>query len=147
MTRPTEKLKPIGFFSYARQDDEKADGRLSQLRFLLANELQISYGKQPIRIFQDVAAIPPGDDWEKAINDAINHATFFIPIITRAFVESEWCSKEVSNFIVREAAINAAHPELKGKSRIFPILYTDIDNVQPHDPEAFAALRRIQFMD
>lgn len=147
MARPLERLKPIGFWSYARQDDEKSDGRLSRLRFQLANELQLIYGKQTITIFQDLAAIAPGAEWEKAIDDAINQATFFIPILTPAFVESEWCCREVSKFLMREAAINTAHPELEGRRRIFPIRYIDSRNAEMFDPAVFEALGRVQETD
>jgi hypothetical protein len=109
-----QRLKPIGFWSYARQDDEASERKLSDLRGLLERELQQSYGRDPIKLWQDVAAIPPGAEWEKAIDDAIAQSTYLIPIITPAFVESEFCCREVEKFLAREAEINAAHPELKG---------------------------------
>jgi hypothetical protein len=54
-----ESLKPIRFWSYTSSDDVRSGGRLSQLRRLLADELQLLIGwRQQVRIFQDVAAIP-----------------------------------------------------------------------------------------
>ena len=53
----TEPLKPTGFWSYASSDDAASHGRLSQLRRLLADELQLKVGRAPkVHIFQDVAA-------------------------------------------------------------------------------------------
>ena len=109
MTSRPQRLKPIGFWSYARQDDEASDGRLSQLRGQLARELQQVYGRQKIQLWQDVAAIPPGAEWDKAIDEAIAQSTFLIPIITPAFVESEFCCREVAKFFEREKEINAAY--------------------------------------
>lgn len=141
------KLPPIGFWSYARQDDEVSRGRLSSLRSLLMSELQQQYGREPIKIFQDVAAIPPGAAWQEEISNALNRATFLIPIITPAFIESEFCCEEVRLFLDRERELNAAHPELAGRRRIFPILYVEIDDIEPVDAEILAELRKIQWVD
>ncbi len=56
-------LGPTGFWSYTTSDDASSRGRLSQLRTLLAEELQQHIGRVPkVHIFQDVTAIPPGPD-------------------------------------------------------------------------------------
>ncbi|WDA41515.1 toll/interleukin-1 receptor domain-containing protein [Erythrobacter sp. BLCC-B19] len=147
MTQQGERLKPIGFWSYARQDDEASDGRLSRLRAQLSSELQQMYGRDRVQLWQDVAAIPPGTEWETAIDEAIAQSTFLIPLITPAFVESEYCCKEVAKFLEREAQINAAYPELKGQRRIFPIVYIDADQSDPFDPATIACLSKLQFVD
>lgn len=139
-----ERLSPIGFWSYARQDDEE---KLSQLRVRLSRQLQQQYGRNPIKIFQDVAAIPPGAEWEAKILDALNTSTFFIPIITPNFLESEWCNKEFFAFREREKQLVKDHPELTGHRRIFPIYYVDIEGVKPHDPALLGELRRLQWLD
>jgi hypothetical protein len=139
-----ERLSPIGFWSYARQDDEE---KLGQLRVRLSRQLQQQYGRNQIKIFQDVAAIPPGAEWEAKILDALNTSTFFIPIITPNFLESEWCNKEFFVFREREKQLIKDHPELAGHRRIFPIYYVDIDGVKPHDPNLLVELRRLQWLD
>jgi hypothetical protein len=40
-------LTPMGFWSYTSSDDERSRGRLSQLRKLLADELQQKIGRLP----------------------------------------------------------------------------------------------------
>ena len=56
-------LNPIGFWSYTSSDDTHSGGRLSQLRRLLADQLQLLIGRRlKVHIFQDVAAIRPGTD-------------------------------------------------------------------------------------
>ncbi len=141
------KLPPIGFWSYARQDEESARGKLSSLRARLQGELQQQYGRDQIRIFQDVAAIAPGDSWNRELHDAIQNSTFLVPIITPAFLESEWCCQEVRLFQAREAQLNADHPELDGRSRIFPIHYIDISNANPFDPDVLPLLQTRQWLD
>ncbi len=141
------RLPPIGFWSYARGDDDASRGRLSALRTLLRTELQAQYCRDPVQIFQDVAAIPPGSEWETEIRRALGQATFFIPIITPQFIQSEWCCKEVTIFLDRERSIWREHPELAGVRRIFPIHYRDIHEIDPFDPTIVTEIRRLQWVD
>jgi hypothetical protein len=83
----TEPLKSTGFWSYTSSDDTVSRGRLSQLRRQLADALQLRIGRTPqVHIFQDVAAIPHGADWLKEIHKALADSSFFIPIVTPAFL-------------------------------------------------------------
>lgn len=140
-------LKPIGFWSYSTSDDEHSRGRLSQLRALLAAELQQKIGRSlKVNIFQDVAATPPGTEWEKQIRDAINASFFLIPIVTPALLQSEWCCREITLFRQREAT-------LRRNDLIFPLHYISIDDLDVlrpedcHDPEVFGFLRSRQWID
>lgn len=142
------RLPPIGFWSYARQDDESSRGRLSSLRSLLQSELQQQYGRDPIQIFQDVSAIPPGAEWEASITGALDNTTFFIPIITPAFIQSEFCCREFTIFLAREKLLREQHAALRAHSRIFPISYLSIDdNTEAHDPVVVSELRKRQSLD
>ena len=138
----SENLSPIGFWSYARQDDEE---KLSGLRSILQRQLQQKYGREPIRIFQDVAAIPPGADWNQKITEALHSSTFLIPIITPNFLESEWCNQEVFLFLEREQALAKEFPELAGSRRIYPIFYIDITDVEAFDARLLPELRKRQW--
>lgn len=144
MTRGRDRLLPIGFLSYARQDDERSGRQLFELRRLLSDELQVLYGRQEIKIFQDVAAIPPGAKWRRKITEAIADSTFFIPILTPSFAESEFCCFETRMFLEREAELNRRHPELAGQSRIFPIRYIPFEHANSFDPEVIDLLAERQ---
>jgi formylglycine-generating enzyme required for sulfatase activity len=140
-------LTPTGFWSYTSSDDERSRGRLSQLRKLLADELQQKIGRLPeVQIFQDVAAIPPGRDWERQIKEALTASSFFIPIVTPGFLQSEWCSREVLLF--REQATMRGRDDL-----IFPLHYNDIGEFigirrsECHDPAVLDFLRTLQWVD
>jgi serine protease Do len=140
-------LSPIGFWSYTSQDDSSSRGRLSQLRRLLADEIQQMVGRAPpVHIFQDVAAIPPGAGWENQIQEAIARASFLIPIITPGFLQSEWCCKEVLRFHERER-------ELGRDDLIFPIYYNDIGDFETfrqsesYDPGVLRLLRERQWVE
>jgi formylglycine-generating enzyme required for sulfatase activity len=121
-------LEPIGFWSYTRDDDTRSRGRLSQLRTLLADELQGRLGRaERVQIFQDVAGIPYGAAWEHELDTALEDCSFFIPILTPGFLQSEMCCREVMRFRQREIA-------LRRNDLIFPIHYIDVEEVDPDRP-------------
>jgi formylglycine-generating enzyme required for sulfatase activity len=140
-------LKPTGFWSYTSSDDTASRGRLSQLRRLLADELQLKIGRLPkVHIFQDVAAIPHGTDWLKEIHRALDDSSFLIPIVTPAFLQSEMCCAEVARFRQREM-------ELGRDDLIFPFHYIGVEDVDPdrssecHDAAVLHLLRSRQWID
>lgn len=143
----TIRLPPIGFWSYSRQDDELSKGKLSNLRSLLMSEIQQQYGRERIQLFQDVSAIPHGAEWEYEIRKSLYNATFFIPIITPNFIQSEWCSAEVMIFLEREQDLSSTYPELPRRSRIFPLQLIDITGVDPFNPDVLTALELRQSFD
>ena len=139
-------LKPTGFWSYSSADDAATDGRLSRIRQQLANQLQLRVGRQKVHLFQDVAAIPPGTEWVRQIEAAVAEASFFIPVITPGFVQSEWCAREVRRFRTKM--------EAQGRTDlILPIHYLDVDAFDAvrrgecADPELFVYLRSLQWVD
>ena len=139
-----EPLKPIGFWSYTSSDDTSSGGRLSQLRRLLAAELQLRIGRRhQVHIWQDAAAIPHGADWLKEIHKALGESSFLLPIVTPAFLESEMCCQEVMRFHQREQ-------ELGRGDLIFPFRYIDVSDIGPdevHDPAVLALLKSRQWID
>ena len=144
LSRP---LKPTGFWSYSTSDDAHSGGRLSQLRLVLADALQQQIGREPrVQLFQDLATIPLCADWERQIHDALANASFFIPIITPGFLQSEWCGREVLRFAARQK-------DLGRNDLIFPIYQIDVEDFsgvrqsEMHDPEVLTLLRKHQWTD
>lgn len=126
-------LEPIGFWSYTRLDDEHSGQSLSLLRKHLSSELQQRVGRRKVTIFQDTEAIPFGSDWQNQIDAWLGAASFFIPIITPSFLQSEGCSYEVNKFRRRAATLG-------WDGVIFPLYYNDADEFADvrrgdlHDP-------------
>lgn len=141
------RLPPIGFWSYARQDDVLANGDLTQLRTQVRTALQRQFGRTPIEIFQDTSAIPHGAKWEQEIRHSLFNSTFFIPILTPNFMQSEWCCKEVTLFLERQQQLFDTYPDLPRESRIFPVLYVDIERVDTVDPSVLTLLKSLQSFD
>ncbi len=105
----------VGFFSYARSDDENSDKALSSLRKRIRNELRLQLGRE-LRLWQDTEAIPHGTLWKYQIHKAIAESAFFIPVITPSAVNSSYCRMEFEAFLDRES-------ELRRDDLVFPILY------------------------
>jgi len=114
-------LQPIGFWSYSHQDDDWSRRELTALREHVRSELNLALGED-VRIWQDVA-IPYGSKWETTIINALDEASFFIPIITPRFFRSEFCVKELSIFREREN-------KLGRENLIFPIQFADISDLR-----------------
>jgi formylglycine-generating enzyme len=141
-----DRLEPIGFWSYSTIDDRSSSGHLSRLRVRLRNALQLNVGRQEVIIFQDVAAIPHGTEWEQEIQKALDKSSFMIPIVTPGFLQSNWCCKEVLRFREREQQLGRA-------DLIFPFIYIRTDDVDPdredecYSKEVFHLLRSRQRFD
>ena len=113
-------LKPTGFWSYSSTDEAASNGRLSRLRQQIERELQLQVGRPKVEIFHDITSIPPGTDWNDVITAALENSSFFIPIITPAFLHSEVCAWEVKTF--RDIMKKRGRHDL-----IVPIYYLDVD--------------------
>jgi hypothetical protein len=140
------RLSPIGFWSYSRRDDILAKGKLGDLRDLIVEEIEAQLGEQAL-VFKDTLSIPHGTRWEPMTKRALSNATFFIPILTPNFLKSEWCCREVRLFLDREEQIGALHPELAGRSRIFPIHYIDTTDADTRDEDVVETLMELQNLD
>ncbi len=116
----SDVLPPIGFWSYARDDDRRSGGRLSQLRRLLTNEIESQHGRIKVTLFQDLNAIDYGELWQSKIEEALAQCSFLIPILTPGFFQSEWCCREVLFFLEREKQLGRG-------SLIFPISWVKTD--------------------
>ncbi len=139
-------LDALGFWSYARDDEAANRGKLGQFRELLASELRSQLG-EPVELYRDVGAIPYGAEWEREIRRAIGAASFFVPVITPRFLRSYWCNKEVGFFLDRQKAIVDQYGNAIDVSRIFPILYIDVENVDPISQENIDQIRKRQYLN
>jgi hypothetical protein len=84
---------PDAFLSYTRFDDRRERGKISQFRQELADEVRAVTG-QPFEIFQDIDGIGLGEHWRGKLDEMLDHARFFIPILTPSYFTSEPCRDE-----------------------------------------------------
>jgi hypothetical protein len=134
-------MKPKAFLSYAHWDDE--GGYLTDLRKCLIRKVRMFAGTD-FEIFQDKADIQWGENWKRVINEALDEVTFFIPIITPLFLNSDACRAEAEHFLEHEL-------QLGRDDMILPLyfvesrMWDDAEN-NPND-EILQALRRHQIVD
>ena len=97
--------QPLAFMSYVRFDDKHENGRLTEFRERLSNEVQMQTGDE-FPIFQDRNDIKWGQNWKERIDTSIDGTTFLIPIITPSFFKSDACRDELMRFIEIEKELN-----------------------------------------
>ncbi|MEH7826558.1 right-handed parallel beta-helix repeat-containing protein [Gemmobacter denitrificans] len=108
-------MKPKGFWSYARGDDDHLDKMLSDLRGVIAGEVSMLMGEE-VGIFQDIHDLRTGDRWAETLRAGVSAASFLIPVLTPRFFNRDWCREEVLTYlrICEETGI---------EPRIFPIRF------------------------
>ncbi len=97
---PTNDSQPLPincFLSYRRADNDVYRGVVDQLKSDLAGRFEAQTGRG-LKIFVDRDDIGWGDDWRRKILDSIKRATFFIPVITMRYFDSEPCRDEFTAF-------------------------------------------------
>ena len=130
-------MKPKGFWSYARGDNDHLDNVLTGLRQKLEGEISMLLG-QDVDIFQDIRDLSTGDDWAETLKENVTKATFLIPVLSPRYFNRDWCREETLTFL-RVAEENGLAP------LVFPIRFVDYDP----DPDCAvrAALEPYQYMD
>lgn len=117
-----------GFWSYVRKDDEGEGGRITEL----ANDLRDQYRirtAEDLELFVDRDSIQWGEEWQQRILDAIAGTTFFIPIITPSYFQSNACRQELLKF-VREAE------RLGLEQLLMPVYWAEVPELETGNPES-----------
>ncbi len=83
------------FISYTREKDQF--GIVSTFRDRLLNELRLR--KKSSEIFLDYTSIGAGTSFPQAIRDALASSNVLIVLLSPAWMESEWCRKELDQFV------------------------------------------------
>jgi uncharacterized protein YukE len=131
-----------GFWSYVRQDDEDDGGRVLALAKGLKREYALLTGAG-LELFVDRDAIEWGQEWQKRIEDALAGTTFFIPVVTPRYFQSQACRRELWKF-VREAR------QLGLEELLLPVYYIRVPELETEgDPEdeLMALVARTQWED
>jgi hypothetical protein len=132
------------FVSYRRLDDEPPPGRLNERGFVRYLLKQVRYdlgqmGVPDALLWQDRAQIEKGDVWSEAIFSALNKAELFVAILSRNYITSSWCERELSTMASRMARLGAH----AGKRRIFRV---DKHSVPEHEiPEVLRGIESVRF--
>lgn len=96
---------PDAFLSFTRFDDRR--GRISDFCRELS-ETAVEFSGESFNIFQDVEGIGIGGHWPDKLDEMLQQARFFIPIITPKFFKSERCRDELTGLWSRSGKSVAA---------------------------------------
>ena len=117
---------PDAFLSYTRFDDRR--GVISDFRKYLQEAVQEATG-EAFEIFQDVNGTGIGEHWPDKLDDMLEVARFFIPIITPSYFKSEACRDELEKFLRAEAG--------RGRTDlVLPIYWIESDSLKDPDQRA-----------
>ncbi|WP_162237270.1 TIR domain-containing protein [Aeromicrobium sp. Leaf272] len=114
-----------GFISYTRKDNASFRGVVEVLRDDIMNTIEARTGRS-LTLFLDRESIGWGEDWREKIQQSVETATLFIPIITMRYFQSEACRDELLAF--HEAAKRRGLTGL-----ILPIVLMGAENITRKD--------------
>lgn len=117
------------FFSYVHSDDDAEHGRILRLASAVRAEYRLLSGED-IEIFTD-RTIEWGEDWRQRIAEALEAASFFMPVLTPGFFQSEECRKETKAFVESASELGVSQQILSIRYISVPDLVEDsIDDVK-----------------
>lgn len=109
---------PVAFLSYARFNDQHDEDRITEFRKKLAGEIETITGDR-FEIFQDRRDIRVGQQWKERIEQTLNSTTILIAVLSPSFFKSEYCRKEIEQFLDREARLGRS-------DLIVPVYYVPV---------------------
>lgn len=118
--------KPDAFLSYTRFDDRY--DKISEFRTWLSDAVEEVSGNA-FDIFQDVEGIGLGEKWRDVLDDMLDQARFFIPILTPKFFNSDACRDELTKFLELER--KAGRQDL-----VLPVYWIDCSVLETNELKA-----------
>ena len=91
------------FLSYTHRDDSYYNGAITKLQEALSGAIGVAIGED-FSIFQDRKEIAWGEHWPSKLEQGIAGSRFLIAILSPSFFKSDYCRKELSEFLEIERA-------------------------------------------
>jgi FxsC-like protein len=109
------------FFSYSRDDQGAYLDRFHEdLRREVARLTEMSY--QDVA-YRDTHSVEAGTRWNPALRSALSETRILVSLISPAYRQSDFCGKEYTVFIEREAIRDKDLPEPDPHTGILPVLW------------------------
>ena len=94
------------FVSYRVLDDEPPPGEPEETGFVRYLSRQLRWelnqlGVPDTVLWRDRVKIFPADDWSQVIFDELSKADLFLAILSKNYVKSSWCTREISTMASR----------------------------------------------
>ena len=126
-----------GFFSYAHSDD--TFGFLTNLRNDLCDEYRVLTGDE-LELFFDRDSIEWGERWEKSIEESVDAAGVFLPVVSPCYLASSSCMKELSQYLAKVEKAGAG-------DLILPLMMIDPSATRGADDRILGKLEGFQYKD
>lgn len=126
------------FLSYVHVDDDAEHGPITALATDLASRYELVTGDE-LPVFFD-GVIGWGEQWRSRLDQELARTTFFVPVVTPRFLRSDWCRKEVIEFVGKAK-------QLGQRELVLPILYFKPPGIDDSVDPVAATLRDAQWVD
>jgi hypothetical protein len=123
---------PIGFWSYAHEDDAAEGGRIVRLRERIQAEYKMLTGSS-LDIVVDREHLNWGQNFRARLESAIEDTSFFIPILTETYFQSNECRREFQQFV-------ASARELGLERLVMSIRYSAVRDLSEDSRDTLKAL-------
>lgn len=111
--QPTTSLdQPVDariLLSYRHEDNDYLDGAIVRLSDDIAREYRFQSGSAGLEIFVDTRSISWGEEWQSALNSAVDATTFIMPAVTPGYLSSQACREELQRFVSRGEELVNGH--------------------------------------
>jgi hypothetical protein len=126
--------KRVVFLSYAVRDNFHPTGRIAHgfvnyLKRAVAARLQ-EEGVPDAILWQDSSQIEPGTVWDKEILNVLDRAELFIAILSKNYIQSSWCKRELDLMKLRVELLGTP----AGERRIFRVDKQEVPKDRVPDP-------------
>jgi hypothetical protein len=115
-----------GFWSYVHDDNDSVDGAVTRLAERVVSIFELLSG-QPLKLFID-GDLEWGEAWKERIDRELQETTFFIPIITPRYFQSEECRREL-------VKTKTAVERFEVSQLLLPIYYVTVPEMEVDNPE------------
>jgi hypothetical protein len=123
------------FWSYVHKDNDAEGGRIVQLAHDLEEQYGILTGGK-LTLFLDKDKIEWGDELRDGIDRALAGTTFFVPIITPRYFQSDECRRELIVF-------SQETKRLRVESLLLPVYYVEVPELFAKDEPSDSAMRLV----
>lgn len=120
------------FISYHRPDNVDFTNVVDRLKAEVGGRFHAQTGRV-LEIFVDRDAIGWGEDWRERIRSSVLEATFFVPVVTMRYFQSEACREELTTY--HENARQLGVTEL-----IMPIVLAGSSQISADHPDELVRL-------
>jgi hypothetical protein len=87
------------FISYARNDDPETTPWVTRLVAQLRQALPQRLGSKDLKMFFDKSDIRGPGELDPKITAGVKESAFFVALLSRSYVMSDWCIKELKYFL------------------------------------------------